>query len=102
MAELEDGSYSVGSIDFTMSISYDSGDDSATADLTAETTDAATDWEDMSNSNIEDDVINICEDIANAFDDANVSLDTINITFIDDNLDRLNWYDYDVSGRDLN
>ncbi|MFX4262921.1 stalk domain-containing protein [Pelotomaculum propionicicum] len=100
--ELEDDTYYVGPVEFEMSLDYDDDDDSVSADLDAFEDGSADDWDDMSSSEIEDDVIEICEDIASAFDDdADISLDTIEIKFYDENGDELNSYEYDVDDEEL-
>jgi hypothetical protein len=99
---LEDGNYYVGSIEFSMTVSYDEDDDTATAKLTAEDDDAASEWDDLSDSSIEDDVIDICDDIANTFDDdADISLNTIKVRFYDEDAALLKSYSYDVEDEEL-
>lgn len=103
VSELEDGAYTVGGIDFSLNLSYDEDDDTVTARLYAdEDSDAADEWEDLSDSDIEEDVIDICDEIFAAFEDnAEITLDTIEIFFYDENDDLLDSFDYDVSSRDL-
>lgn len=103
VSELEDGAYTVGGIDFSLKLTYDEDDDTVTAKLYAdEDSDAADDWEDLSDSDIEEDVIDICDEIAAAFeDDADITLDTIEIFFYDEDNDLLDSFDYDVSEGEL-
>jgi hypothetical protein len=99
---LEDGTYTVGGIDFTLKLSYDEDDKTVTAKLYAKDSDAADDWEDLSTADIEDEVIDICDEIASAFeDDADITLDTIEISFYDEDDVLLDSFDYDVSDGDL-
>ncbi|MCM1565786.1 MAG: S-layer homology domain-containing protein, partial [Dehalobacter sp.] len=101
-SNLEDGAYTVGDIDFSLKLTYDEDDKTVTANLYADDEDAADDWDDLSNSDIEDDVKDICDEIADAFeDDADITLDTIEITFYDEDDDMLDSFDYDVSSGDL-
>ncbi|MFX4263655.1 S-layer homology domain-containing protein [Pelotomaculum propionicicum] len=103
ISELEDGAYSVGGIDFSLNLTYDEDDDTVTAKLYAdEDSDAADEWEDLSDSDIEEDVVDICDEIADAFeDDADITLDTIEISLYDEDDASLNSFDYDVSEGEL-
>lgn len=96
-SNLEDGAYTVGSIDFSLKLTYDEDDDFVTAKLYADDDDAADDWD-----AIEDDIIDICDEIADAFeDDADITLDTIEVYFYDDDDDLLDSFVYDVSDGEL-
>lgn len=99
---LEDGAYTVEGIDFSLKLTYDEDDNTVTAKLYTDDDDAADDWEDLSASDIEDDVMDICDEIADAFeDDVDITLDTIEISFYDEDDDLLDSFDYDVSSEDL-
>ncbi len=98
---LEEDTYYVGGIEFEVNITYN-GDDSATAKFTALDDDAADDWDDLDDSDIEDDVTSICEDIVSAFeDDADISLDTVIAKFYDEENDGLKSFTYDVDDEEL-
>lgn len=103
VSELEDGAYTVGGIDFSLKLTYDEDDDTVTAKLYAdEDSDAADDWEDLSDSDIEEDLMDICDEIADAFeDDADITLDTIEIIFYDEDDSLLDSFSYDVGSGDL-
>lgn len=100
--KLEDGSYAVGDIAFRLKLTYDEDDKTVKAKFYAKGSGAAAEWEDLSNSTIEDDVIDICKVIAAAFeDDADVTLVTIYISFHDEDDGLLADFEYDVSSGDL-
>lgn len=99
---LEDESFDVGYIEFTVtSVSYDEDDDSASVKLTAYD-DVEDDWDELyADDELEDYIIYICEDIVDIFDDeAGIDLETIYIRFYDDN-GSLGSYEYDVDDGDL-
>lgn len=99
---LEDESFDVGYIEFTVtSVSYDEDDDSASVKLTAYD-DVEDDWDELyADDELEDYIIYICEDIVDIFDDeAGIDLETIYIRFYDDN-GSLGSYEYDVADGDL-
>ncbi|TEB08581.1 hypothetical protein Psch_02145 [Pelotomaculum schinkii] len=99
---LEDDSFYVDDIEFTMDISYDDDDESVTAYLDAVDDDASSEWEYLSSSRIDSDVTDICEEIADAFDDdADIRLDTVTVYFYDEDSDLLDSFDYDVDDGDL-
>lgn len=100
--DLEGSSYDVGGIDFRMSsVTYDEDDDSVAVNLFAEDSNAADDWDDLSGSTIENDVIDICEDIVDAFDEEDIDIETIDISFYDEDELYIDSYDYDVDDGDL-
>lgn len=100
--DLENTSYDVGGIDFRMSsVTYDEDDDSVTANLFAEDSNAADDWDALSGSTIENDVIDICEDIVDAFDEEDIDIETIDISFYDEDELYIDSYDYDVDDGEL-
>jgi hypothetical protein len=99
---LEDEDYDVGGIDFTMNITYYEDDDRVSANLRAVYNDAESDWDDLSDSEIESDVEDICQDIADAFeDDADISLELIKIYFYDRDDSLLDSFNYDVEDGEL-
>lgn len=100
--ELEDSSYDVGDIEFTVtSVSYDEDDESAIVRLTADE-DAADEWDELDDDgDLEDYIIDICDDIVYIFDDeAGIDLETVYIRFYDDN-GSLGSYEYDVDDEEL-
>ncbi len=96
--ELEGDRFDVGDIEFKITyINYYEGDDEIYVRLTAEDDDAAEQWDDLSTSEKENDVEDICQDIADAFeDDANAEPEIISIFFYDEGGDSLESYEYDV------
>lgn len=99
---LEDDAYDVGGIEFEVTLTYD-GDDTVTAKFTAVDDDAASDWDDLSDSRIESDVTDICEQIVSAFDDdADISLDTVIVKFYDEDSHALKSFTYDADYEELN
>jgi len=90
--------FDVGDIEFRITyINYYEGDDEIYVRLTAEDDDAAEQWDDLSTSEKENDVEDICQDIADAFeDDANAEPEIISIFFYDEGGDSLESYEYDV------
>lgn len=100
--ELEDSSFDVGSIEFTVtSVSYDEDDKSVTVRLTADE-DAEDEWDELDDDgDLEDYIVDICDDIVYIFDDeAGIDLETVYIRFSDDN-GTLGSYEYDVDDMDL-
>ena len=102
---LDGDSYSVGGIDFEITnIDYDTDSDEIDVELTTYDVGAEADWNGLSNSQIENDVEDICMEIADAFEeDANADAEIVNIDFYsdDDNAD-LESFEYDVIDRDFN
>lgn len=100
---LEGDSFYVDDIEFTITdISYYDDEDSVTAILDAVDDDASSEWKDLSSSTINSDVKDICKEIADTFeDDADISLNTVDVYFYDENVNRLDSFDYDVDDGEL-
>ncbi|MCL6477276.1 MAG: copper amine oxidase N-terminal domain-containing protein [Peptococcaceae bacterium] len=93
--------FDVGGIEFEITdVDYD-GDDGVTVTLYMTDDYDSSDWDGLSDSNIENDVEDICEEIADTFEDADISLETVTIYFYDDDDDLLSSFDYDVSDGEL-
>lgn len=101
--DLEGNNFDVGDLTFTITdTSFDDDDESVTATLEADDEDATSQWDDLSNSTIESDVIDICQYIADTFeDDADVSVDTVTVYFYDENQDSIDTFTYYVDDNDL-
>ncbi len=100
--DLDGNSYDVSGLDFTVTdISYDEGDEDVIVELTADD-DVDDDWADLDYSDdIEGDVIDICESIADAFDDEGFDVGNVEITFLNDDDDELDSYEYNVDDEEL-
>lgn len=99
---LDGVSFNVDDIKFSITdIDYD-GDDSVTVRLDMSDDYDSSDWDHLSDSTIENDVMDICQEIAETFeDDADINLDTVTIHFYDSDSDLLSSFDYDVDNQDL-
>lgn len=100
---LEGEDYDVSGIAFTLDeVDYD---DNYRVDvyLYADDDDASSEWDDLSSTTIDNEVIDICKEIADAFeDDADITLLTVTAYFYDEDDDLLDSaFDYDVSDEDL-
>lgn len=101
---LEGEDFDVDSITFTLDeVDYD---DNNRVDvyLYADDSDASSEWDSLSNSTIDNEVIAICDEIADTFeDDADINLLTVTAYFYDEDDDLLDSaFDYDVDNGDLN
>jgi catabolite regulation protein CreA len=99
---LEGKSYDVGDIDFEIDdVNYTASSNKATVNLDARDDDAGDDWDDLNNSEIENDVEKICEKITDAFEDEDVDLDIIKINFYDEHSSLIDDFEYDVDDESL-
>lgn len=99
---LEGEDFKVDSIAFTLD-RVDYSNNRVTVYLYADDNGASSEWDDLSSSTIDSEVIDICEEIANTYkDDADITLLTVTAYFYDEDDDLLDSpYDYDVSDKDL-
>ncbi|MBE3581911.1 MAG: copper amine oxidase N-terminal domain-containing protein [Thermoanaerobacteraceae bacterium] len=102
LEELEDETYYVDNIEFTATdVRYDESSDKVTVYLTANTSSAGEDWEDLSSSTIEGEVQDICEDIVEVFADADIDLEQVRVYFYDADSNDLGSFTYDVDEETL-
>lgn len=100
---LEGDRYSVDNLDFAVYyVRYDEDDEEVVVYLEAEDSDASSRWPDISDSDMEKDVEDICDDIVDIFDDdAGVDVETVYIYFYDENDRLLDDFEYDVDSGTL-
>lgn len=102
--DLDGDIFDVDGLNFEITdISYYNDDDSVTVKLRTGTNNASSEWNSISSSTKDSDVIDICKEIVNTFaDDANITIETVDIRFFDEDGLALDSFDYDVDNKDLN